>query len=67
MADLATKKCVERRSIEIVTPVLHMNKYEIIKKGYELEVPFWHIKLGRHAEIASCFYGAWYPYAIKRS
>jgi 7-cyano-7-deazaguanine synthase len=57
MADLATKKCVERRSIEIVTPVLHMNKYEIIKKGYELEVPFektWSCYLGKDKSCGCC-------------
>jgi 7-cyano-7-deazaguanine synthase len=57
MADLATKKSVERRSIEIVTPVLRMSKSDIIKKGYELRVPFektWSCYLGGDKACGRC-------------
>jgi len=40
MADLATKRGVEGRKIRIETPVIEMNKADIIKKGFELGVPF---------------------------
>ncbi len=40
MADLATKMGVEGRKIRIETPVIEMNKADIIKKGFELGVPF---------------------------
>jgi len=40
MADLATKMGVEGRKIRIETPVIEMNKADIIKRGFELEVPF---------------------------
>jgi len=40
MADLATKRGVEGKSIKIVAPLLHLSKAEIIKKGLELNAPF---------------------------
>ena len=40
MADLATKKGVEGKSIQIVTPLLNLSKSEIIKKGFNLNAPF---------------------------
>lgn len=40
MADLATKKAIEGSRIRIKTPVIEMKKSEIIKKGFELNVPF---------------------------
>ncbi len=44
MADLATKKGVNGKNIQIITPVLKLNKSEIIKKG--LSLMFLLIKLG---------------------
>ncbi len=40
MADLATKRGVEGRPIKIKAPLLYLSKAEIVKKGYELGVPF---------------------------
>ena len=40
MADLATKRGVEGRSIRIEAPLLYLTKAEIIKRGLELHVPF---------------------------
>lgn len=40
MADLATKEGVEGRSIKIHTPLINLNKAEIIKKGIELSVDY---------------------------
>ena len=40
MADLATKEGVEGRLIKIRTPLVNMNKAEIIKKGIELGVDY---------------------------
>lgn len=37
---LGTKAGVEGRPIEIVTPVIDMKKFEIVKKGVELGAPF---------------------------
>jgi 7-cyano-7-deazaguanine synthase len=39
MADLATKRGVEGKSIKINTPLLHLSKADIIKKGLELGAP----------------------------
>jgi 7-cyano-7-deazaguanine synthase len=49
MADLATKKGVEGSSITIMTPLLHLSKAEIIKKGSEMGVPF--------EKTWSCYFG----------
>jgi len=40
MAKLSTKKGILGESIEIKTPLLYKSKGEIIKKGFELKVPF---------------------------
>ncbi len=40
LSKLATKKGVEGKQIEIVAPLIHMTKGEIIKKGMELNVPY---------------------------
>ncbi len=40
MANLATKKGVEGKSVEIMTPLLHMTKSMIIEKGLNLGAPF---------------------------
>lgn len=40
MADLGTKAGVEGRRIKIHTPLIHLNKARIIKKGLELGVDF---------------------------
>jgi len=40
MTNLATKKGIEGKSIEIKTPIIDMSKEEIIKKGKNLVVPF---------------------------
>ncbi len=40
LSKLATKRGVEGKPIEIVAPLIHMTKAEIIKKGMELNVPY---------------------------
>ncbi|MCD6512297.1 MAG: 7-cyano-7-deazaguanine synthase QueC [Thermoplasmata archaeon] len=40
MANLATKRSVEGKPIKIKAPLLYLSKAEIVKKGYELNVPF---------------------------
>jgi len=40
MADLATRRGVEGRPVNILTPLLHMSKAEIIRTGSELGVDF---------------------------
>lgn len=40
LANLATKRSVEGRPIKIITPLLYLSKAEIVRKGYELNVPF---------------------------
>lgn len=57
MADLATKKSVNGKKIQIMTPVLTLNKSEIIKKGSELDVPFektWSCYLGNEKACGRC-------------
>ncbi len=49
MADLATKKGVEGRSIKIEAPLLQLTKSEIIKTGLKLDVPL--------ADTWSCYRG----------
>jgi len=49
MADLATKRGVEGKPIKINTPLLHLSKAEIIKKGLELGAPF--------EKTWSCYHG----------
>ena len=40
LANIATKKSIESDKIIIKTPLIYLTKAEIIKKGYELKVPF---------------------------
>jgi len=40
MADLATKKAIEGKPVEIITPLLFLSKSEIIRKGLKLGVPY---------------------------
>ncbi|MCJ7570881.1 MAG: 7-cyano-7-deazaguanine synthase QueC [Candidatus Thermoplasmatota archaeon] len=57
MADLATKKGVNGKSIRIITPVLKLDKAEIIKKGFTLGVPFdktWSCYLGKEKSCGRC-------------
>ncbi len=57
MADLATKKSVKGKKVIIKTPVLKLNKSEIIKKGFKLNVPFektWSCYLGREKACGRC-------------
>lgn len=49
MADLATKKGIERRSIKIEAPLLQLTKSEIIKTGLKLNAPL--------ADTWSCYRG----------
>ncbi len=57
MADLATKKGIYGKNISIITPVLKLNKTEIIKKGFELGVPFnktWSCYIGKEKACGRC-------------
>jgi 7-cyano-7-deazaguanine synthase len=49
MANFATKKGVEGRTIKIEAPLLQLKKSEIIKRGLDLNVTF--------ADTWSCYYG----------
>ena len=40
LANLATKRSIEKKPIKINAPLLYLSKAEIVKKGYELGVPF---------------------------
>lgn len=57
MANLATKKGVEGNPIEIIAPLLHMTKSEIIKRGTELKAPFektWSCYKGEEKACGKC-------------
>lgn len=57
MSDLATKKGLNGKSIRIITPVLKLNKSEIIKKGNMLGVPFdktWSCYSGKEKACGRC-------------
>jgi len=57
MADLATKKGVEKKPIEIKAPLLSLTKSEIIKKGLELKAPLnktWSCYLGGKKACGRC-------------
>jgi 7-cyano-7-deazaguanine synthase len=57
MVNLATKKCIEGKSIEIKAPLLSLSKAEIIKKGKKLGVPFdktWSCYLGGKLACGKC-------------
>lgn len=57
MVNLATKKGVEGKTIEIITPLLHMSKAEIIRKGLELKAPLektWSCYMGGDKACGRC-------------
>ena len=57
MADLATKRGVEGKKIEIKAPLLDLNKAEIIKKGLKLKVPLektWSCYVGDEKACGRC-------------
>ncbi len=57
MANLATKRGVEGRSIIIMTPLLHFTKSEIIKTGLKLKIPFentWSCYRGKEKACGRC-------------
>ncbi|MDP8011599.1 MAG: 7-cyano-7-deazaguanine synthase QueC [Thermoplasmata archaeon] len=57
LSRLATKVGVEGKPIEVVAPLLHMTKGEIIKKGLELNVPYeltWSCYNGREKACGAC-------------
>jgi len=57
LSNIATKKGVEGKTIEIKAPLLHMSKAEIIKKGLELKAPFentWSCYIGGKKACGRC-------------
>src|SRR6056297_2410219 len=57
LANLATKKTVTGNKIQIKTPLIHLNKSEIITKGAKLNVPFehtWSCYNGREKACGQC-------------
>jgi len=57
MADLATKKAVEGKKTLIETPLLHLSKKEIIKKGVEVNAPYyfsWSCYRGEEQACGQC-------------
>lgn len=57
MANIATKKGIKGKQVSIKTPLLHMSKSEILKKGFELNVPFektWSCYLGKEKACGRC-------------
>ena len=57
MVNVATKKTVEHGKITINTPLLHLDKAEIIKKGKKLNVPFkktWSCYNGKEKACGIC-------------
>lgn len=57
LANLATKKTVTGHNIQIETPLINLNKSEIIKKGSKLSVPFehtWSCYNGRDKACGQC-------------
>lgn len=57
MADIATKRGLEGRPIKIESPLLFLNKSEIIRKGVELDVPFdktWSCYIGERKACGRC-------------
>ena len=57
MANLATKRGVEGRSIIIMTPLLHFTKSEIVKTGLKLKIPFentWSCYRGKEKACGRC-------------
>jgi 7-cyano-7-deazaguanine synthase len=57
MVNVATKRCVEGKKIEIKAPLLHLSKSDIIKKGKKLSAPFdktWSCYLGKKLACGMC-------------
>jgi 7-cyano-7-deazaguanine synthase len=57
LTNIATKKGVEGKIIEIIAPLLNMSKGEIIKKGQELNAPFektWSCYMGQAKACGRC-------------
>ena len=57
LANLATKKTVSGDNIQIKTPLIHLNKAEIITNGAKLNVPFehtWSCYNGREKACGQC-------------
>ena len=57
MSELAIKKGVEGKPIEIKTPLLNLTKGEIVKRGLELKVPFektWSCYMGGKKACGRC-------------
>ena len=57
LANLATKKTVTGHPISIETPLIHLNKAEIISQGQKLNVPFqltWSCYNGREKACGTC-------------
>lgn len=57
MANLATKRSIKGKKVEIKTPLIDMSKSEIIKKGVKLNVPFektWSCYKGNKKACGKC-------------
>ncbi len=57
LANVATKKTVSGHPIRIETPLIHLNKAEIISQGQKLRVPFeltWSCYNGREKACGKC-------------
>ena len=54
LINVATKKTVEGKQITLFTPLLHLTKGEIIKKGYNIGVPFKHTWSCYRGENKAC-------------
>ena len=55
--NVATKKTVEGKNISLFTPLLHLSKNEIIKKGFDIDVPFqytWSCYQGKTLACGRC-------------
>ncbi len=57
MANLATKKGIEKKPVQIKTPLLYMSKADIIKEGVNLKAPFektWSCYKGKGKACGKC-------------
>jgi len=57
LINVATKKTVEGKNISLFTPLLHLSKNEIIKKGFDIDVPFqdtWSCYQGKNLACGRC-------------
>jgi 7-cyano-7-deazaguanine synthase len=57
MANLASKKSIEGKKIKIKTPLINLKKYEIIKIGSRLNIPFeetWSCYRGKEKSCGHC-------------